>query len=233
MGKFYAVKIGKNPGIYNTWVECEKNVKGFSGAIYKSFSNKTEAENFIKGEERKFETNDKEKFEPKISNDNKETIEIFTDGSHKKHSVNNYIGFGAFCSYNDKEYKLSGNCDQNILLEYGIEPETNISNPTAEFLGFAEILKMIHKFANLKKYKFVFKIDYNGVKNWMNGSWKCKETYIKKIKQKCDLLLSEIQSQILIEYVPSHSGVKGNEEADALAKSDIKINTFSDLFSIL
>ena len=36
--KYYAVRKGLNPGIYNTWDECRKNVIGFSGAIYKSFN---------------------------------------------------------------------------------------------------------------------------------------------------------------------------------------------------
>lgn len=29
--KFYAVKVGKVPGIYSTWNGCEEQVKGFPG----------------------------------------------------------------------------------------------------------------------------------------------------------------------------------------------------------
>lgn len=35
--KYYAVKIGIKPGIYETWAECELQIKGVSGAKYKSF----------------------------------------------------------------------------------------------------------------------------------------------------------------------------------------------------
>ena len=35
--KYYAVKVGKTPGIYETWDECKNNVDGYSGALYKSF----------------------------------------------------------------------------------------------------------------------------------------------------------------------------------------------------
>ena len=35
--KFYAVAVGRKPGIYTDWKACEKQVKGFSGAKYKSF----------------------------------------------------------------------------------------------------------------------------------------------------------------------------------------------------
>lgn len=53
MGKFYAVKVGAAPGIYNTWAECEKQIKGFSGAVFKSFTTLLEAEKFIGGEAKK------------------------------------------------------------------------------------------------------------------------------------------------------------------------------------
>jgi len=38
MEKFYAVKIGKKPGIYTSWEECQKQVKGYSGSQFKSFT---------------------------------------------------------------------------------------------------------------------------------------------------------------------------------------------------
>ena len=37
MGKYYAVKNGRQTGIFESWAECEEQVKGFSGAVYKSF----------------------------------------------------------------------------------------------------------------------------------------------------------------------------------------------------
>ena len=38
--KFYAVRQGRVPGVYTTWSDCEKQVKGYGGAIYKSFRQK-------------------------------------------------------------------------------------------------------------------------------------------------------------------------------------------------
>jgi ribonuclease HI len=46
-GKFYAVKIGKKPGIYSTWDACKAMVDGFPGAVYKSFKTRAEAEAFV------------------------------------------------------------------------------------------------------------------------------------------------------------------------------------------
>lgn len=45
--KYYAVRTGRCPGIYLTWDECEKNVKGFRNARFKSFKTKEEAQDFI------------------------------------------------------------------------------------------------------------------------------------------------------------------------------------------
>ena len=42
--KFYVVWKGKQPGIFLTWAECEKQIKGFPGAKYKSYPTKGEAE---------------------------------------------------------------------------------------------------------------------------------------------------------------------------------------------
>ena len=45
--KYYAVRKGKTPGIYNSWSECKLQVDGFSGAEYKSFKSEEEAREYI------------------------------------------------------------------------------------------------------------------------------------------------------------------------------------------
>jgi viroplasmin and RNaseH domain-containing protein len=66
MSKFYAVKNGKRPGIYLTWADCQEQTKGFSGAIFKSFSTRVEAENFIAQD---------------AKNDFTPVFNVYTDGS--------------------------------------------------------------------------------------------------------------------------------------------------------
>ena len=41
--KYYVVWEGLCPGIYDTWAECEAQVKGVAGAVYKSFKTLAEA----------------------------------------------------------------------------------------------------------------------------------------------------------------------------------------------
>eukprot|EP00970_Alexandrium_tamarense_P005252 scaffold852_cov197-Alexandrium_tamarense.AAC.10 len=46
--KIYAVAKGRRPGIYSTWAECEAQVKGFGGSVFKSFLTRYEAQSFIR-----------------------------------------------------------------------------------------------------------------------------------------------------------------------------------------
>ena len=41
--KYYTVWKGKEPGVYETWKECENQIKGFENAKYKSFDTQQEA----------------------------------------------------------------------------------------------------------------------------------------------------------------------------------------------
>ena len=36
--KYYAVASGRTVGIFDNWEDCNESIKGFSGALYKSFS---------------------------------------------------------------------------------------------------------------------------------------------------------------------------------------------------
>ena len=45
---YYAVKNGRKPGIYNTWADCQQEIIGFSGAVYKGFETLEEAQEYMK-----------------------------------------------------------------------------------------------------------------------------------------------------------------------------------------
>ncbi|XP_059151679.1 ribonuclease H1-like isoform X2 [Physella acuta] len=44
---FYAVKRGRVPGVYATWSECEKQIKGFPNPAFKKFSTEADCHSFI------------------------------------------------------------------------------------------------------------------------------------------------------------------------------------------
>ena len=47
--KYYVVWKGRVPGIYTSWAEAEKQVKGYAGAEYKSFGSRAAAEAAFRG----------------------------------------------------------------------------------------------------------------------------------------------------------------------------------------
>lgn len=47
--KYYAVQVGRIPGIYGTWDECKAQTEGVSGAKHKTFSSLEEAERYVRG----------------------------------------------------------------------------------------------------------------------------------------------------------------------------------------
>lgn len=74
MAKYYAVRNGYHTGIFNTWDECKKEVSGFSGAEYKSFTKLEDAKAFL-GENEQISLFD----EPK---ERKSTAVAYVDGSY-------------------------------------------------------------------------------------------------------------------------------------------------------
>lgn len=42
--KYYTVWNGVNPGVYDSWTDCQLQIKNFKGALYKSFTTREEAE---------------------------------------------------------------------------------------------------------------------------------------------------------------------------------------------
>jgi len=46
--KFYAVAVGRVPGIYTNWPDAQSQVSGFEGAMYKSFTTREEAKTWCK-----------------------------------------------------------------------------------------------------------------------------------------------------------------------------------------
>ncbi|KAI5285617.1 hypothetical protein KEM54_000425 [Ascosphaera aggregata] len=46
--KYYAVRVGRKPGIYYSWNDCRAQVSNYKGAKYKSFSSLVDADAFVK-----------------------------------------------------------------------------------------------------------------------------------------------------------------------------------------
>jgi ribonuclease HI len=219
---FYAVKSGRTPGIYVTWKECENQVKGFKGAVFKKFDNKKLAHNFINDKitssNIKSEQNNHNALPANFKN-NKINY-VYTDGSCVNNGKKNAkAGMGIFFS-EDKHSSISQKLDENIYKQ---------TNNTAELLAIITTIEIINlkfkgehfviftdsKYAILCVGTYGERMNSN---NW-NGDIKNKEL-VKKLYNLYNV--NENSEFTFIQHIYSHTGNQdehslGNEQADRLA----------------
>ena len=157
--KYYAVYKGKSgaPKIYTSWDECKKDVIGFKGAIYKSFTTEEEGINFLAvSSGSKLNIDEKED----VDNYDELGLLIYVDGSFAVDKGNYSYGLVAVKDgeiiYEDKGL---GNDEDAIPLR----------NVSGEVLG----AKMAIEYAIENGFKEVtIAYDYNGIECWALGTWK-------------------------------------------------------------
>jgi ribonuclease HI len=128
--KFYVVWSGKQTGIFTTWNECEKAVKGVEGAQYKSYDTIEKAKAAFKMNY--YDCIEKGKITPK----NKIA---YSEGLHSQVIIPSFAVDGA---WNTK----TGDCEyRGVDVETGAEifrqgPYTSGTNNIVEFLGIVHAL---------------------------------------------------------------------------------------------
>ncbi len=219
--KFYAVRSGVKPGIYETWAECEMQIKGFSGAQYKSFESISEAEKYMIEEQdvkTNFKVSEQEYSAERINNDVDEELKrleeteviAFVDGSYS--STEEKSGFGVII-IDDKgiQTPLYRAFTKALTAEF-----LEFRNVAAELEGVKEAIKWAIAY---KKSRIKIYYDYEGIGKWADGSWQAK----KDITRQYVSFIKEKRALIEIEFckVPAHSGIEYNEMADKLAKNSL------------
>ncbi|MCC0636556.1 MULTISPECIES: viroplasmin family protein [unclassified Clostridioides] len=195
--KFYAVKKGKKIGIYETWDECKKQVNGFSGAEYKSFTTSQEAKEYVYGATK-----------PTFKED-EEFIEAYVDGSYE-HSIKMYGSGVVILKKNEviKTYSKNGK-EQTLVGMRNVAGEIEASKIAMQYCIDNNIQNLILYF------------DYEGIEKWCTGVWKTNKEGTIAYKNFYDSIKTELNVRFM--KVKAHSGNKYNEEADKLAKKAIGI----------
>ena len=204
--KYYAVYRGKSgaPKIFTSWDECKKEVIGFKGAIYKSFTTEKEAINFIAlNSEGKIDKKDEELVEQE------QGLFIYVDGSFAIDKGNYSYGLVAV---KDGEiiYKDKGK---------GFDKEAvSLRNVSGEVLG----AKMAVEYAIENGFKEItIAYDYQGVESWALGTWKRNNRITVEYNEFMQSKMKEVK--IRFKKIKGHSGHKYNDLADKLAKEALGI----------
>lgn len=198
--KVYAVKKGKNPGIYDSWEECREAVSGYPGAQFRGFSSEQEARAYL-GVESRTESGPEEA----VGEIPENGLVAYVDGSFDE-ALGKY-SFGCILITPEGEiFRESGN---------GSQPESlAIRNVAGEMLGamYAVRWALVNGYTRL-----YLRYDYEGIEKWATGAWKAKNALTQKYA--AYMKRQQAYLQILFEKVKAHTGNYYNEEVDKLAKA--------------
>jgi ribonuclease HI len=134
--KYYVVWVGKKPGIYTNWAECQAQINQFNGAKYKSYESLKEAETAYKaGASKHWGLGEKKQTVKTIStvDENSEAIEL--------DSISVDVG----CSGNPGIVEYKGVETRTGEVVFSVGPINKGTNNMGEFLA------IVHALAHLKK----------------------------------------------------------------------------------
>ena len=218
--KYYAVAVGRQPGIYTQWfgdAGAQNQVIGFQGAQYKGFSTREEAQVFIQdrrsGEQIRLKPSRKINTRPAATPvgepdiDLADRIIIYTDGS----SLGNPGpgGYGVVMSSSGEARELSG----------GFRQTTNNRMELLACIIGLEQLETPSKVVLYSDSRYVVDgITKGWAKKWQRNDWR-KSNGGKALNiDLWERLLSLcVRHDVHWVWVKGHAGNPGNERCDQLA----------------
>jgi ribonuclease HI len=198
---YYSVFKGFNKGIYRSWKDCEKEVKGYKGAIYKKFKCENEAKEFLNN--------------GVLIDERNEILKVYTDGS----CINN----GKKCSKGGIGIYFGDGDSRNVSKKLECD---KVTNNVAELSALNEALDILEEcdsdiiIYTDSKYVILCCTSYGkkqSVKNWIEDI--PNKDLVKLVYNK---FLSK--KNVKLEYVRGHNNNYGNEMADKLARDAVNYN---------
>lgn len=133
--KYYVVWAGHNPGIYESWNECQNLINGYPNPVYKSFDSLEEANQAYRDDPQKFMGKKGKKNLQELQLDEKDKPNLFS------------ISVDAACSGNPgvMEYQGVFTETETQVFKVGPFPEATVN--------IGEFLALVHALAYLKKHQ--------------------------------------------------------------------------------
>ena len=218
--KFYAVLKGHKVGIFTTWAACQVSTKGYSGAAFKSFTTKEEADVYLGNTSMSPGTSPAKSIQATAATGltvvlaYQFPIQIYTDGACDPNPGATGSGLVIY------EYgKLT-------TLKYGYHAP-NGTNNTAELIALREAIKLAHDYIEkgqpveiLSDSDYSLKAVFVWSEGWEKKNWtKGGSAPIQNLEliKECYVLSRPLIGKVQMTHVRAHSGTEGNELADRLS----------------
>ncbi len=236
MAKFYAVKNGRINGIFNTWEECKAQVDGYSGAEFKSFTDREAAKAYVTGiaaparKKHRAAPSASKKYKSAPDTAQKKCPSEAEKNISTVKDISSVKGVSSVTAYTDGSYNAAtGEFSYGLVILNGegelcfnekfTDPElAAMRNVAGEILGAQAAMRfcVANGIGELNLY-----YDYIGIEKWCLGKWKTNRTgtiaykrYYKSIKDKLHVNFYKVKG---------HSNDKYNDMADMLAKQALGI----------
>lgn len=226
--KIYAVKRGRSTGLFNSWPDCQKQVAGFPGAVYKGFATAAEAMRWLSGvsdaEEQAYaagKTQPRAAMPSAVAAPARRAVTaapsdadyiVYTDGSCLRNpngpggwaAVITDVRTGKVTELSDGEHSTTNN---RMELSAAIAGLSAIGQPSKIAL-YTDSQYLRRAFVN------------RWLVNWKRRGWK-KADGNPVLNQDLWMQLDALYSrhQVQFHWVKGHVGIEQNERCDQLAKA--------------
>lgn len=227
MSKVYAVRKGRQTGLFYSWEECCASVRGYSCCDYRSFNSEVEAKRYLgmlsdstvhtldsvlstsSTPIKKVHSGDLVQSVPsnnEFNLDENEAI-VFTDGAFSPKE--GYYSYGFVLFTRDKQYTMSA-CDN-------CKPYIESKNVAGEIFGAIQAINLALR---LGISSLTICHDYKGVSAWAEGDWSAR-CVVSRVYANYLMKLPE-NFNLGFRHIKSHSGDVYNNLADKLASQAIR-----------
>lgn len=196
--KVYAVRKGRETGLFYSWPVCQEQIKGYSGAEYKSFKTEQEARSYLAGGASGVQLTSIAAIEP-----TPDTMLAYVDGSYN--AATQEYSAGVVVLWQGREVTFSEKADDPRL--------KSMRNVAGEIMGAQIAMKYA---LEQQASAVIIYHDYEGVEKWCTKAWEAKQDGTKQYKAYYEQAARQLDIRFV--KVKAHSGDQYNEQADRLAK---------------